>query len=209
MKLMGLFAKCIQLSVRPFAHENTHLTRFLLYKSLAGVAAGAAANKVASISGSQRLCELMGFPKESILNLEYPEHDVRSLRFDTGSFDACVADQVLEHVEEEPLVVIRECARVVKPEGLVVQATVMTYPIHHGPKDLWRFTPEGLTFLFEKAGLKIACVGSWGGAGAVGLVNLGLGQLPVPRNDWHPVKRIASDPGTGWPVVVWAVGRKI
>jgi len=206
--MLRIIARCIELSTKLFQCEDVHLSRFLLYKSLAGLAAGTNASAVASISGSQRLCQIMGFSTEAIRNLDYPAHDVRSLNFPDCYFDACIADQVLEHVEEDPFLVLRECARVTKPNGIVVQATVMTYPIHFGPKDLWRFTPEGMLLLIERAGLKPLHSGSWGGRRAVGLSMLGLGQMRVPKNPLHPVRRIAMDSGAEWPVVVWAVGKK-
>lgn len=203
-----LIAQCVRLSTKPFECEATHLSRFLLYKSLSGFATGQNAKTVASISGSQRLCEVMGFERHAIQDLNYPEHDLRNLPYSDCSFDACVADQVLEHVEEDPFLVLRECARVVKPNGIVVQTTVMIYPIHYGPKDLWRFTPDGMRFLFERVGLQTICTGSWGGPRAVALVALGLAQLPVPIVPFHPIRRLATNPGTKWPVVVWIVGRK-
>lgn len=202
-------AQCMRMSVKPFPCESTHLTRFLLYRSLTGWAADMKATNVASISGSQDLCELMGFSEAAVKHLEYPEHDLRNLRFADGSFDACIADQVLEHVEEDPLLVMKECCRIVRREGIVVQATVMTYPIHHGPMDLWRFTPEGMTFLFEQAGLKVVSSGSWGGAAAVGLITLGLARIPVPKSESHPIRKIATNPGRDWPIAVWAIGRKL
>ena len=42
----------------------------------------------------------------------------RSLPFPTGSFDAVVAASVLEYVDE-PSVVLRECARILRPGGLL------------------------------------------------------------------------------------------
>lgn len=209
MNFRSFAAKAVRLSVKPFRTEAVHLSRFLLYRSLKGYAANTKVNKVASISGSQTLCKLMGFETSSIIDLDYPDHDLRNLQFEDDTFDACIADQVLEHIEADPFAVIRECTRVVRPNGLVVHATVMTYPIHWGPRDLWRFTPDGLKTIFSEAGLSIEVVGSWGGVGAVTLLSLGLAQVPVPQNASHPIKRIACDSGSDWPIVVWVIGRKI
>jgi len=43
----------------------------------------------------------------------------RSLPFASGAFDVVVASSVLEYVDE-PAVVLRECARVLRPEGIVL-----------------------------------------------------------------------------------------
>jgi SAM-dependent methyltransferase len=150
----------------------------------------------------------MGFTEDQIQELSYPKYDIRHLDVPDGLFDACVADQVLEHVESEPGVAIREAARIVRAGGIVVQATVMTYQIHFGPKDLWRFTPGGLRYLFETAGLEVLQCGSWGGRLAAILVVSGLATLSVPRWEYHPVRALARNEGSSWPVVVWCLARK-
>jgi SAM-dependent methyltransferase len=150
----------------------------------------------------------MGFAETQIQDFSYPKYDVRHLDVPDEAFDACVADQVIEHVETEPGSVIREAARIVRKGGIIVQATVMTYPVHFGPNDLWRFTPAGLRFLFEIAGLDVLQCGSWGGRLAVIFVVSGLANLSVPRWKHHPVKSLAANEGSNCPVVVWALGRK-
>jgi SAM-dependent methyltransferase len=208
MIIRKLLRGLVRLTTAGFETEDTSLTRFRLYHTLAGTGRSLNAKKVASISGSERLCGVMGFDKSAIVNLDYPEHDLRALNFPDASFDACIADQVLEHIDGDPLSVVRECTRIVKPNGIVAHATVMTYPVHFGPKDLWRFTPEGLSVLFERSGLSILQSGCWGGPRAVILLALDLGQIPVPKNRRHPIRRIALNSGDNWPVVVWIVGEK-
>jgi SAM-dependent methyltransferase len=77
-----------------------------------------------------------------------------SLPFDTASFDTVVCTEVLEHVAE-PARVVREIARVLKPDGYVILTTPLYFPIHEEPYDFFRFTPFGLRHLFEDAGLEV------------------------------------------------------
>ncbi|HEU4929350.1 MAG TPA: methyltransferase domain-containing protein [Candidatus Krumholzibacteria bacterium] len=51
-------------------------------------------------------------------HLEFVAGDVRTLNFADGSFDAVVAHTLLSHVEN-PLAVLKEAARVVRPGGMI------------------------------------------------------------------------------------------
>lgn len=51
-------------------------------------------------------------------HLEFLAGDVRTLNFADGSFDAVVAHTLLSHVED-PLTVLKEAARVVRPGGMI------------------------------------------------------------------------------------------
>ena len=51
-------------------------------------------------------------------HLEFLAGDVRTLNFVDGSFDAVIAHTLLSHVED-PLAVLKEAARVVRPGGMV------------------------------------------------------------------------------------------
>jgi SAM-dependent methyltransferase len=55
----------------------------------------------------------------------------------------------------EPAQVVREIARVLRPNGYVILTTPLYYPIHEEPYDFFRFTPFGLRHLFETAGLEV------------------------------------------------------
>ena len=68
-----------------------------------------------SISGSERLAAVLGMRAAKIVEARYPEHTMLALRFPDDSFDACVSDQVLEHVEGNPFDAVRESFRVVRP----------------------------------------------------------------------------------------------
>lgn len=71
--------------------------------------------------------------------------------FAPASFDAVLCSQVLEHVPD-PMVTLKEIARVMKPGGRVLLSTHGTYIYHPHPTDFWRWTQEGLRKIFVDSG---------------------------------------------------------
>jgi len=71
-----------------------------------------------------------------------------------GAFDGAVCTAVLEHLEE-PEQALRECFRVLKPGGTAVYTVPFIWHLHEEPRDFYRFTKYGLTYLFTKAGFEI------------------------------------------------------
>lgn len=207
MPFSSFAAQAVRLTVAPFSAEETHLTRFQEYRALKDFLANERLSRVASISGSDTLCRQLGIGEGSVVRLNYPEYDARSLPFAHDHFDAVVADQVMEHIAGPTEAFINEAYRVLRPGGFFVNATVSTYELHHRP-DYRRFSPEGLTAVMSEAGFNIVHQGSWGGRAGVLLLLLGLNKLRVPRLRWHPVRRIAEHSCSDWPIVVWAVGVK-
>lgn len=76
-----------------------------------------------------------------VLNL----HDIGLLSETVGTV-LCL--DTLEHVKF-PRRAIKEVYRILKPGGIFIVSTVMSFPIHDYPEDYWRFTPEGLRSLFD------------------------------------------------------------
>ena len=98
---------------------GAHITRYTMYRRLEAVAEELGLRKdppakVLSISGSEPSCDVLGLGRETIEKADFPVFDLRSLAFADESFDALVADQVLEHVEADPSVPVRESFRVVR-----------------------------------------------------------------------------------------------
>jgi hypothetical protein len=58
---------------------------------------------------------------------------------------------VLEHVAK-PWEAAKECIRITKPGGLIIHRTLFAYRYHPSPVDYWRFTSQGLEFLFTESG---------------------------------------------------------
>ena len=85
------------------------------------------------------------------------------------SVDTAFSSQVLEHVPE-PWRMITEMARIIKPDGYLILSAPHIWGLHEVPHDYYRFTPYGLQFLVERAGLEkievLPMAGYWVTAGA-------------------------------------------
>jgi UDP-N-acetylmuramyl pentapeptide phosphotransferase/UDP-N-acetylglucosamine-1-phosphate transferase/SAM-dependent methyltransferase len=88
--------------------------------------------------------------------------DGNALPFSTGVFDTVVSNQVLEHVPE-PAYAVVEMARVMRPGARVIITAPHIWGIHEEPHDYFRFTPYGLTYMAERAGLVVERVRPLGG----------------------------------------------
>ena len=71
-----------------------------------------------------------------------------------GRYDMAVSFDTLEHVED-PWVWCQRMVSIVKPGGYVYLSTVFLYTYHPSPRDFFRFTPDGLRLLFQRAGAEI------------------------------------------------------
>ena len=188
--------------------KGHNLTRYYMYEHLSKYAASRPAElKVLSISRSQRLARLLGFADHQITDVGYPDVNILDLPFKEGEFDAVVSDQVLEHVGGNPQRAIDETFRVIKPGGLALHTTCFINPIHSGPNDYWRFSPDALKLLAEKHG-EVIDVGGWGNPYVWILVSLGLRFVPMPHARWHPVHWVATKNVRRWPIVTWVFVKK-
>jgi len=97
--------------------------------------------------------------------------DLAGMPFSTGSFDSIFCSQVLEHVPE-PLRVLSEFARILRPGGVLVLSVPHLAHLHNEPHDYFRYTEFGLRHLLKEAGLEVEEF-RWSG----GLLSF-LGHLP-------------------------------
>jgi SAM-dependent methyltransferase len=74
--------------------------------------------------------------------------DTHDLGFTEGTVGAVIMVDTLEHVAD-PLQAVQEVHRVLRPEGIALATSVMSFPIHSFPADYWRFTPSAFDLLFE------------------------------------------------------------
>lgn len=72
--------------------------------------------------------------------------------FPDNHFDTVISGQCFEHVEN-PFLLIKECARVLKAGGHFLGVAPFVWVIHRYPVDCWRITPDGWNALFKHAGL--------------------------------------------------------
>jgi SAM-dependent methyltransferase len=155
------------------------------------------ARTAAEISGDAHA----GRPWKSYASLNYPEFDLCAALGDVTTYDVVICEQVIEHVTD-PWTAAANLRRLCAPGGRVVVSTPFLIRVHelpmYGMRDYWRFTPRGLQFLLEHAGLEVDAVGSWGNRRCV-VGN--LDRWPAYRR-WHPLR---DEPGA--PVQVWAFAR--
>jgi uncharacterized protein YbaR (Trm112 family) len=96
--------------------------------------------------------------------------DAHDIPFRDGSFDAVVAQAVLEHVVD-PYRCVEEIARVLRPEGLVYAETPFMQQVHGGAYDFTRFTLLGHRRLFQRfqeldGGMAVGPGPRWPGRGS-------------------------------------------
>lgn len=80
--------------------------------------------------------------------------DAKKLPFSANTFDIALLFQVLEHVES-PEAVLKEAARVLKPNGVLVITIPFLCPLHDMPHDWARYTSTALKDFLTKAGIQI------------------------------------------------------
>jgi SAM-dependent methyltransferase len=200
----------VEASLERVALSEHSLTRFSMYESLADrLAARDGLKKTClAISGSSRLARVLGLRAARIVEASYPEHSMLALGFADATFDFCVSDQVLEHVEGNPFDAVRESFRIVAPGGFVVHASCLLNPIHREPGDFWRFTPDALALLCRSAGGTVLEAAAWGNRNALALTAVGIRMHKVPADPDHPLHRIAVANDPAWPIHTWVVAQK-
>jgi len=173
-----------------------HLARRSLRAAVVAVAPRAHGRLLDVGCGSQRYRLL--FPGvESYCGVDLPSNsadnraldafaDGLHLPFVPAAFDTVLCTEVLEHVPE-PLVLMTELARVLRPGGLLLLTTPQTWGLHEVPHDYYRYTEYGLRYLAERAGLIVQAVqptcGVWTTAGQriISFLFFGLGhRWPLP-----------------------------
>lgn len=73
------------------------------------------------------------------------------------TFDLVLSTQVLEHCPS-PLAYLRECHRVLKPQGRLVLSTHGLFEEHGCPNDFTRWTEDGLRRLLAEASFRVTSV---------------------------------------------------
>ena len=74
--------------------------------------------------------------------------DARVMPFSDASIDVVLITQVLEHIPD-PIAVIGEIRRVLKPAGTLLLSVPSIFPQHGSPGDYWRYMPQGLQWILR------------------------------------------------------------
>jgi SAM-dependent methyltransferase len=113
--------------------------------------------------------------------------DGAALSFASNSFDAVVCTEVLEHVSD-PRRVVSECARVLKPGGVMLITVPFLYQIHADPHDFGRYTDYYWREVLAAAGFGVVEIEKQGTLWSVladFLWTWGMWRLRSPRNGWQ------------------------
>lgn len=191
--------------------KTHHITRLYMYKALSNKLAHVdfKARKCLALSSSIPLGQILGLKNCLFDEANFPEYDILNLSHESGYYDFCVSDQVLEHIVGDPFVAFKETVRVVKKGGFVCHTTCFTNPIHKIPHDLWRFAPDALKLLAETSGCRIVEVGGWGNQEFWTLDRLGVRMDGVPDDPENPIYKLAMRNDPSWPVVTWVIAEKL
>ncbi len=94
--------------------------------------------------------------QKGIINIDMMDYDnvdivcdIHDLPFQDNSIHAVMSVAVLEHVKE-PLAVLREVHRVLKPGGRVLSVIPFMQPFHASPHDYQRYTLPGIEYLHRE-----------------------------------------------------------
>ena len=88
--------------------------------------------------------------------------DLARLPFPDATFDAALNIVTLEHVPE-PLAVLQELARVLRPGGRLLIVVPQQWEVHQAPHDYYRYTRYGLAWLLGRAGFDASGIQPIGG----------------------------------------------
>lgn len=114
--------------------------------------------------------------------------DGKTMPLGDASVDSAMATEVLEHCPD-PLLVLREARRVLKPGGVFFFTVPFVWPLHDAPYDFFRYTPFALEKLLAEAGftdVKLGAMSGWNASLAqmMGLYLKRSPLTPAARNQW-------------------------
>ncbi len=78
-----------------------------------------------------------------------------------ASVDTILCLETLEHVRD-PIQVVREVARVLRPGGTLILSLPFLYRIHSAPHDYWRFTSHQVERMIREAGIQTVRINQLG-----------------------------------------------
>jgi ubiquinone/menaquinone biosynthesis C-methylase UbiE len=84
--------------------------------------------------------------------IQHKVGDFLASGYPSGWFDAVLAGETIEHMED-PQLLVNEMARVTKPGGIYRVTTLLPHLQETSEYHLWEFEPEDLRVIFERAWL--------------------------------------------------------
>ncbi|MBI5233964.1 MAG: class I SAM-dependent methyltransferase [Deltaproteobacteria bacterium] len=184
-----------------------HLTRYYMYRQLGLFFKGRISGKILGISGIEGFHPFIDKNAE-ITDDRFPGIDMQDLPYKDNTFDYVISDQVLEHLDD-PAKAVRESHRVLKKGGIGIHTTCFINPVHEAPKDLWRFSPEGLRIICKDFPEILMCEG-WGNRVAILLcfVSNRFRLMNIPESKYSLRHLIATINEESYPIATWIIARK-
>ena len=104
--------------------------------------------------------------------------------FDDARFGAILCTQVLEHVED-PHLLLRECQRILRPDGQLILTCPFIWELHERPHDFLRFSEYWLRKELIHAGFEVTTLERQGGdlatIGQLIALALAVRQIHLPK----------------------------
>lgn len=144
-----------------------------------------------------------------ITEADYPAINMCALPYEENMFDYVISDQVIEHIEGSVEEAIAEAYRVLKSGGILILTSAFIYPVHYGPKDLWRFSPDALQYLCRNFSEIVEC-GGWGNRWVHILLFLykNAGNWEVRNNAWNLARMFTLQNDPAYPLSTWIIAKK-
>ena len=120
--------------------------------------------------------------------------DLSELPFMSGSIDAIISTQVLEHVPT-PAKVLGEFRRVLRAGGHLFLTVPLIWELHEMPYDFYRYTPFSLDRLLREAGFTVTFIEPRGGAywALADLLHRTELWLPPAHSLWERARNVFID----------------
>src|SRR4029077_12413199 len=114
-----------------------------------------------------------------------PAVDVDATAYDIplpdGEAQTVLLTEVLEHLER-PADALAECFRLLAPGDDIIATTPLFWPVHDA-RDFYRYTPQGLRYLFEGAAFEVVELRPLGGLWSTVAIEVSYG-LQRYRRSW-------------------------
>jgi SAM-dependent methyltransferase len=118
-----------------------------------------------------------------------------------GTADTVLLSAVLEHLER-PDAALAECRRLLKQGGHLVVTAPFIWHLHEQPRDFFRFSPYGLRYLIESAGLEVVELVPLAGAWTTFSLELSYAIRKYRRGGFRPLVDLLTR-GLQWAGARW------